>query len=380
MSAAAAASANANANANATTTPAAGPAANDSADQAANDVDAGAGASASEVDTSSKGDQVGQVNDVGGGAAGAGDAEGDGEGAKGEGDPKDQSTKKLPPSLRAALRAEKRAKAAHLEAQASETRAKALTEQAQAAVQRQRAELEAWQRQVDPQLRRLSQLEGAAKAGRVGDVVRGLGLDPRTVLEALQEEAANPIPEAVRRELEESRAEREARKAEEDRRRTQEEQQRASAATKTADLNRLHVALEVGDFPGLSRFRSEHGDQLLLGEAYAVQRQMQEAGLPLTMKSLVAELEARAAKLYGPKKPDASADAAATSATPAPKAGQVQPGKTAAPAAPAGGKKPSAVTSSMAASQSSSAPQREMSDAEYDEEARRHLRELRKKR
>jgi hypothetical protein len=354
------------------------PAANDAAELAANEAEETSANDTSEAqDEGTEGDGAEGQGEAGEGEEGAAEAQDEAEG-EGKDDPKKQ-----PAKLRAALRAEKRAIKRDQQASAKLAQAEQLRVQVTQERQQLHEQVEGWKRQVQPQLARLSQLERAAKGGQVGEVLRQLGLEPRAALQALTDEEANPIPENVRRELEEARRFREEQQRAQDEQQKKQKADEQRAQVRSADWQKLHVGLEVGAFDSLKRYQGEHGADAVLDNAYAVQRQLAQAEADaaaregrdpraIAIPTLLRELESRAARLYG--KP--SADAAAPPATPAPKAGQRPAGTSAAPSAPAAGKKPAAaLTSRMAAEGAGAADENVvLTPDQYRERTKRLLR------
>jgi hypothetical protein len=335
------------------------PAANDAAELAANEAEETSANDTSEAqDEGTEGDGAEGQGEAGEGEEGAAEAQDEAEG-EGKDDPKKQ-----PAKLRAALRAEKRAIKRDQQASAKLAQAEQLRVQVTQERQQLHEQVEGWKRQVQPQLARLSQLERAAKGGQVGEVLRQLGLEPRAALQALTDEEANPIPENVRRELEEARRFREEQQRAQDEQQKKQKADEQRAQVRSADWQKLHVGLEVGAFDSLKRYQGEHGADAAAREG----RDPRAIAIP----TLLRELESRAARLYG--KP--SADAAAPPATPAPKAGQRPAGTSAAPSAPAAGKKPAAaLTSRMAAEGAGAADENVvLTPDQYRERTKRLLR------
>lgn len=258
--------------------------------------------------------------------------------------------KSLSPSLRQALRVERKTKAMKAEAEQKLSVASQKERAAEQRAQQAAAQVEQWKEQVQPRLQRLEQIERAAS--NPAALLKLLGHDPRKFTEALADALSNPIPDEVQRELEEGRRFREDQARRDKTATEQREAQEREARAQAQDRSMVSEALEIAGeavFPGLHRYQADpqFGLDALMSDAYAVQQQMLEAardgkGPPVTRASLLRELEKRAAihyKLGG---------AAPKSATPAQGTGRVEPGKPAAPAAPGRGTPPRSVRQATA--------------------------------
>lgn len=253
--------------------------------------------------------------------------------------------KSLSPSLRQALRVERKTKAMKAEAEQKLSVASQKERAAEQRAQQAAAQVEQWKEQVQPRLQRLEQIERAAS--NPAALLKLLGHDPRKFTEALADALSNPIPDEVQRELEEGRRWREEQARRDKTATEQREAQEREARAQAQDRSMVSEALEIAGeavFPGLHRYQSDpaFGLDALMSDAYAVQQQMQQAGQTVTRVSLLKELERRAAAHYK------LGGAAPKSATPAQGTGRVEPGKPAAPAAPGRGTPPRSVRQATA--------------------------------
>lgn len=263
-------------------------------------------------------------------------------------EPKPDDLSKQPPSLRAAVRLEKKARERQRDAEAKlaqvAERETALTQRIEEA-QRQQQE---FQRQVAPKAQTYDAMVKAAGEGRVADVLRYLKIDPDAALSAAVEEARNPLPPAFQRELAELRAFRERFESEAQERQRQQQAERQQEEARRQDTANVTQALAYGAFPELAAYRAQHGDDELMASAYAVQRQLPGADLP----TLLRELNARAKAHMATQSP---------SANPPPSGGRQQAGNAAPPAAAGGARRvPSAVTGRAASERGGGG------DAEFD--------------
>lgn len=301
-----------------------------------------------------------------------GDVEGQpGEGTEGADKAKEQPSKKdLPPTLRAAIRHEEKARKLKADAEAKAIEARRLHETAQQREQYTQAQIKQWQDQVNPKLHRLATIERAAANGEYTALVSALGLDPRKLLDGLAEEAANPMPEHVRRELDEARRFREQAKARESEQAKHQAEEQRQARLRADDRHLVTTSIEVAGeavFPGLARYRGEHGDEALMREAYQLRDQLVASTGKCTTPDLLRELDKRARALYK------LGGVAPKSTTPAQGTGPGKPGNPASPAATPQGKRPGAIRAGMAAEGAGKG--RELTDAERRELALAKLRE-----
>lgn len=282
-----------------------------------------------------------------------------------EGEPKAEEKPKddKPPSLKAAIRMERKAKEIRAAAEAKAADVERREAALRADVERWQGERKAWEAQVQPQLQQLQQIRRAAKEGRYGDLFGALGLDPRAVLEGHASELQTPEP--LNRELQELRAFRQRFEEQESQRKAQEEQQQKLAAARSADFAAISQEVAFNDDLGhVRKYTREVGKDAFLDEVYAIHGQLKEARRDTSLPSLLAEIERRARIHYGNAEPK--------SAAPSQGKGPGQPAAPAAPNANPAGRKPVGISQRAAAE--TAGTDEEWSPEELDRRAAERLR------
>lgn len=264
----------------------------------------------------------------------------EGEPGEGEPGPEDKPKDDRPPSLKAAIRMERKAKAMRAEAEAKVADLGRREAAFRADVERWQGERKAWEAQVQPRLQKLSAVERAVKEGRYGDAFSALGVDPRAMLEGHAAELQTPEP--LNQELRDLRAFRQRFEEQEAQRKAQEEQAQKLAAARSADFAAISQEVAYNDdLSNIRKYTREVGKDAFLDEVYAIHGQLRESHRDTSLPSLLAEIERRARIHYG--------SAAPKSAAPSQGKGPGQPVNPAAPNANPSGKRPVGIPQQAAA-------------------------------